>query len=254
LHPGREIAHVRRVHDKFYATEKSICQTFLLRLIYPDHDRIELYVKEKGDKVVISDLGETMRHLDTLGFDVVSNRTRLFQAQHIADGLKVNIKEGIIFKDGDKNLVGDLLFDVLAACKAIADLVYGSRAYEPATFENEVIKFLQEKKFEVESRVPILGESGSSYKVSLKVVTPKREALIAAVSPKSPTGIRHQINATFRMWSDVNHGSWKISLLNDQDFIFRQEDVLLLKRVSPIYYWTQRDDLVSALEKGTSEN
>jgi len=217
--------------------------------LYPDHDRIEIYVREKNGGVVVSDLGETLRRLDNLGMDVLGNRKRQFQSQHILDGLSVKIKEGVIYKDGEKEKVGELIFDVLAACKAVADLVYGTRAFEPATFENEVLKFLQEKNFEVKPKVPILGESGSKYKVSMQVNVRSKEALIATLSPKSAGGVRQQVNAVFRMWSDINHGSWKLSLINDQDFVFRQEDILLIKRVSPVYHWTKRDELVSALNK-----
>lgn len=67
---------------------------------------------------------------------------------------------------------------------------------------------------------------------------------------KSDVGLRSRINAVFRMWSDVNHGSWKVSLSNDDVFEFRQEDLHLLERVSDVYRWTERQQFLNALLTG----
>lgn len=216
--------------------------------LYPDHDRIELFVREKGDNVTVSDLGETLRHLETLGMDVISNQKRWFQAQHIAAGLQVQVREGVILKEAAKEHVGETIFDVLAACKAVADLIYGTRAYEPATFEDEVAEYLEESELKPKRHVTIIGESGTKYTVNLQVPVGQKTALIATLSPKSSTGVRGQVNAVFRMWSDVNHGAWKFSLLNDEVFVFRQEDLLLLERVSDLYRWTARQEFLAALQ------
>jgi Domain of unknown function DUF1828 len=216
--------------------------------IYPDHDRIEVFVREKDDRrVVVSDLGETLRHLDTLGMEVVANQKRWFQVQHITEGLQVKVREGIIFKEGPAESVGDLIFDVLAACKAVGDLIYGTKAYEPATFEDEVAEFLKEHNIETTRNLSITGQSGSKYKVSMKTVVNRTETLVAAVSPMSKAGIRQHVNSVFRMWSDVNHGARKMSLLNDLEFEFRTEDVTLLSRVCITQRWSGREAFLESL-------
>jgi hypothetical protein len=218
--------------------------------LYPDHDRIELFIRDNGDGVAVSDLGETLRHLDTSGMDVMGNETRLFQAQRIAGGLDVELVDGILLKRGPMESVGALMFDVLAACKATADLIYGSRAYAPARFEDEVAEYLRVNDFEVDQHVPVVGQSNTHYNVNLQVHLPNHVAWIATLSPKSDKGVRGQINAVFRMWSDVNHNSWKHSLLNDTVYQFRDEDLYLLSRCSHITRWTSPDDLLAALRNG----
>ena len=215
--------------------------------LYPDHDQIELFVREKGNKVVVSDLGETLRHLETLGMEVISNQKRWFQAQRIATGVHAEIKDGVILKESPKENVGETIFDVLAACKAVADLIYGSRAYEPATFEDEVAEYLEEGNLKPKREVMIVGESGTKYTVDLQVHAGQKKALIETLSPKSSAGVRGKVNAVFRMWSDVNHGSSKFSVLNDETFVFRKEDLLLLQRVSFVHRWTARQELLAAL-------
>lgn len=217
--------------------------------LYPDHDQIELFIRESSDGVVVSDLGETLRHLDTLGMDVLANQTRLFQTEHIVEGLGVELRQGVLLKKGSKEAVGTLMFDVLAACKAVADLVYGTRAYEPATFQDEVAEYLRANKFQIEKNVPIVGQiSGTRYTVDLRVPAGERVALIATISPTtSASGTRRHINQVFRMWSDVNGQAWKHSLLNNIGFEFKTEDLRLIQRVSSIHLWSEREQLLSAL-------
>lgn len=222
--------------------------------LYPDHDQIELFVHEKDDKVIVSDLGETLRHLETSGMEVISNQKRWFQMQRIVTGVQVQVRESVILKESSKENVGEAIFDVLAACKAVADLIYSTRAYEPATFEDEVAEYLKEGNLEVERRVIVLGESGTKYTVNLCVPMRQKTALIATLSPKTSGGVRTQVNATFRMWSDINHGARKFSLLNDEMFTFRQEDLLLLQRVSFLRRWTARQELLDTLKTEERES
>lgn len=103
--------------------------------LYPDHDFIELFVKDKGEFVVVSDLGETLRQLDTLGMDVCNTPKLKYAAERIAAGVKVEIQGGVIVKRGRAAEVGNLLFDVLSAVKLVSSLIYGNRAYEPIGFD-----------------------------------------------------------------------------------------------------------------------
>jgi hypothetical protein len=84
--------------------------------VYPDHDNVEVFVREKGDTVTVSDLGETLRRLDTLGMDVLDTTSLSFTAHRIAEGFGVKIHDGIILKKGQPEAVGRLVFEVLSVC------------------------------------------------------------------------------------------------------------------------------------------
>ena len=63
------------------------------------------------------------------------------------------------------------------------------------------------------------------------------------------------VNATFRMWSDINstyrEADRKLSLLNDDATPFRDEELTLLRRVSKVYRWTAKQELVAAVAGAT---
>jgi hypothetical protein len=40
--------------------------------VYPDHDNIVVYIRERESDIAVSDLGETLRHVDMMGCDIVA--------------------------------------------------------------------------------------------------------------------------------------------------------------------------------------
>src|ERR1700722_4534706 len=71
---------------------------FALPFFYPDHDNIEMFVREFTDNVMVSDLGQTLRRLDTIGIDYLESGRTAFQVERIATGYDVEIRDGILCK------------------------------------------------------------------------------------------------------------------------------------------------------------
>jgi hypothetical protein len=53
------------------------------------------------------------------------------------------------------------------------------------------------------------------------------------------------------MWSDINSGVQKYTLVDDRQVEIKKPDVELIRRVSPVFRWSERDDLVLALRNPT---
>ena len=80
-----------------------------------------------------------------------------------------------------------------------------------------------------------------------------RDKLVDAVSPKTVNGVKTRVDATFRMWSDINSvftdRGKKVSLLNDGAVFFKPRDVALLETVSQVHRWTNPAGFLSAFQK-----
>lgn len=216
---------------------------------YPDNALIEVFIEELAeDRVRASDLGETYRHLHTMGFDVTAFLKRCQMAEIIAAGMGVEVIHGQLVKAGSRSELGSLFLDVAAAARGVADLIYTARTYEPATFVEEVGTFMVEHGFKYEPRARLKGQTGKPYVVDFKVVM--GPVYVQTLSPRNLAATTYQVNATFRMWSDCN-GSLgpqaKISLLNDVDFQWRPHDVGLLERVSRVTCWSKREEQLVGL-------
>lgn len=212
--------------------------------LYPDNDHIEIFIKEISAELIrVSDLGETLRHLHSQAFDVYSTPKRKFLFESLLSRSNLNTINGEIYKDSSWKQIGDTIFDVIMACKAIGDLVFISRAYEPALFVEEVGLYFKEKEIRFEPKVSVEGSTGKKYKVDFRIFN-HRVSYLHTLSPISKVGMKPKVDATFRMWFDFDGQVQKISLLNDVDFPWREPDIILLERVSKVILWSRKEEIL----------
>lgn len=214
--------------------------------LYPDNDLVEVFVEEvTTDRIRVTDMGETLRHLESLGVDVFGSSKRRFLLDQIARRLHIQVHRGRLEAEGGAADVGSLLMDIIAAAQSVASLIYMSRAYEPATFSKEVSMFLEENDVTHEYRPSIEGESGKKYRVSIRVDGKRpQELLVEALSPPQETGITATVNSVVRKWVDINSNRAKVSLLNDVDYLWKREDISILGRWSEVHLWTRKEQFL----------
>jgi len=223
--------------------------------LYPDNDLIEVFVQEiAGGRIRVTDLGETLRHLASQGVDVVDSPKRRFMLNQVASRLHVVVAGGRLEKEGLPQEVGLILLDVAAASHGVAGLAYTSKAYEPAEFPEEVSAYLRDNKIQHEQHPRIKGMSGKDYKISLRINGKVRpEILVEAMSPSQQAGISAVVNRVVREWYDINGSRRKVSLLNDQDFHWRDEDIIILQHLSAIHRWSNKDDFLRFIQEPTAD-
>jgi hypothetical protein len=218
--------------------------------LYPDNDLIEIFVEElPSGQIRVTDLAETLRHLHSRGFDVFESPKRKFMVETIASRTGVEIFQGQLVKIGDVSQLGTILFDVIVTARGVSDLIYTSKTFEPATFLEEVEGFLKNSQIPVEPRVKLLGISGRSYTIHFRV-TIGRPRFLQTLSPVAVAGLKPKVDATVRMWVDINHEltpEQKVTILNDVDFEWRPYDINILGRLSTVKYWTRKEDLLTTL-------
>ena len=217
--------------------------------LYPNNDLIEVFVQERPPGTVrVTDLGETLRHLHSQGFDAAIRPQRRDMVEVIASTTGVDVVFGQLTKIGPFAELGDILFDVIVAARGVSDLIYTSRVYEPATFVEEVGQFLQDNGLDYDSSVKLTGQTGRRYAVQFMLH--RGPVYLEPLSPRHASRSRAQVNSVFRMWSDCNGGlgkDRKITMLNDVDVRWRPDDIALLGGVSTVLNWSRRRELVSKL-------
>ncbi len=232
---------------KCISTEKRL--RIITPYLYPDNDLIEIFIEElSNNRLKITDLGETFRHLHSQGFDVYSSPKRKFLVETIASRLNVKISDGNLVSITETDKIFDAVFDIITASRGISDLIYTSKTYEPGAFFDEVKDFLVENEFKVESKVKIRGLSNKNYTVDFKILNGK-VSYLQTLSPKNIWGVKGKVDATVRMWLDFNEEYKKICLLNDIDFLWKEPDLNILNRVSDIKLWSKKEDLISILKE-----
>lgn len=217
---------------------------------YPDGDYIEIVISERADgEISVSDLGETLRHLRDHGFDPTAIVNGKYLLKELMSRFRVEIEGGVIQKRVGAE-PGEAILDVVGACFAAGDLLYLSRSYQPGTFVQDVFHWLQERKVSVERNYTVEGLTKKRYKVHFFLPKVRdTSGLLQTLSPKSIYAVKRVVDATFRLWSDVGNdgwNGWKGSLLDDRILEWKNEDIDLLKRVSPVYSWSDRERMVTS--------
>lgn len=216
--------------------------------LYPDNDLIEVFVQEiSPDSLIITDLGETLRHLHTQGFDIFSTSKRKFLYETIISRANLQAIKGELVKETTPDKLGEAIFDVISTSKALGDLIYTSTAYEPAIFTEEVEAFLKENDIRYEKNIQVIGVTGKKYRINFKVFN-HQESLMEILSPKSKLGIKFKVDATFRTWYDIDKQAKKFSMLNDIDFVWKDPDIRILNEVSNVILWSKKEKILDFLK------
>ncbi len=216
---------------------------------YPDGDLVQVSVKElSSGEVIVTDLGETLRHLATHGFDPRATLKGDYLLGEILKQHNVETERGMILKRVPLAEAGRALQDVLTASVAVSHLLFLSRGYRPATFAEEVGQFIAGHGVSAQADHYEVGYlSQKRYRIDLYIPGKQQEGLIQTLSPATRAGSIPMVNATFRLWSDVPNGRWRATVLDDRAVEWRREDLVLLEGVSSVYAWSSPESFRKAL-------
>lgn len=216
---------------------------------YPDGDLVQVSVKDLASgEVIVTDLGETLRHLATHGFDPRATSKGDYLLGEILKQHNVDVERGMILKRVPLVEAGKALQDVLTASVAVSHLLFLSRGYRPATFAEEVGQFIAGHGVSAQAEHYELGQlSQKQYRIDLFIPGKQRDGLIQTLSPATRAGSIPMVNATFRLWSDVPNGRWRATVLDDRAVEWRREDLVLLEGVSSVYKWSSQESFQKTL-------
>lgn len=249
-------SHVAGLAKQFHCYQDGERLWVVSPYVYPDQDMIEIAVQPvSGGEAVVTDFGETLRHLADLGFDPRSTKHGEFLLSEITKQYQVRFERAMLFKRVPLKDIGSAMQDVLQACLATGHLVYLGRGYQPATFEDEVHHFLLNQDFKVDMNHMERGKSGKAFKIHFYIRGVVQAGLLQTLSTVTPAGMTQQVNAAFRMWHEVPNSRWRATLLDDRSLSWKSEDVSSLQTVSSVYTWTERDarlarEMHAALNEG----
>lgn len=222
---------------------------------YPDGDEIELFIEFKEDCLILSDMGETLRYLDTYLFDVFSTNRRKEIVNEVIVSNNVRLNRGIIYaviKNLDKFL--DATFNICQAIIRISDLLYTAKGQSLAAFEEEVKSFLDNNKLNYEEDYKV-ETSVNSYQFEFAVESQKGVKLLKLMNaPKKKAS--PPIDRIVRIWFDVSTEldteypkENRITLLDDTSYRWVPSQYAVIEKLSIVNRWSQKDTLLQRLQK-----
>jgi len=223
--------------------------------LYPDGDYIDVFVKEQGDELTITDLGETTRWLR---MQTVAMRRSPKQRQLIEDAC---LTHGLEFYRGmllarcsaDEKDLSATVTRVAQGALRVSDLwfTFRTRAFESVT--DEVADFLTIREAPFQRGEQLTGPSGRPYTIDFHARVPQSSSLVAVLSTGSRSAAPRLVDHITATWYDLSHLKMGqepvefVSLFDDTLNVWRDEEFRLVEDFSKVAYWSAQEEFVQML-------
>ena len=222
--------------------------------LYPDGDIIDLYWKEREGQQILTDLGETLRWLDT---QTASQKLSKRQTQALED---IRLTHGVELYRGTLTLrirssesLAEGLTRLAQAALRTADLWFLSRTRTTSSITDDVADFLIEKQIRFEQDQTLIGRSGRALKIDFQTWHPRRTSLVEVLSTGSKAAANQKANNVLATWYDLSQYKVSdqptrfISLFDDTLDVWSSENFSLLQEFSDIAYWSRPNEFAKLL-------
>jgi len=222
--------------------------------LYPDGDVIDLFIKESGDVLTITDLGETTRWLrmQSLSPKRSPKQNKLLEDVCLTHGLE--FYRGM-FVARAKTLpeIASVFMRVAQGVLRASDLWFTMRTRSVESASEEVELFLAEKGFKFDRGQKLVGRSGRTWQPDFHIRMPSRSSLVYVLSTGSQAAARRVTEHVVTAWHDLNslavgpEALQFVSLFDDTMDVWSAEDFRLLENLSIVLRWSQPEELISLL-------
>ncbi len=222
--------------------------------LYPDGDIIDIFAKNGGATVTLTDFGETLRWLR---MQTVSGRRSPKQDKLIQDVLLnhgVELFRGMLtVRVRDLPELASATMRIAQACLRIADLWFTFRTRAMESIADEVADLLTERSIPYERNVQLPGRSGRIYRPDFHTRAAQRSALVNVLSTGSSAAARGIVEHVFTQWHDLSHlkvgpeALKFVSIFDDTMNVWSDYDLKLLDELSEVTFWSKPEELIEKL-------
>ena len=246
----------REMGALFTCSQQGDYQRIRTPYLYPDGDNIDLFCKDEGDVVTVSDLAETT---GWLRMQSAALRRSPKQARLIEDAC---VTHGVEFYRGMLQAQcrpGEELAQVVTrvgqAALQVSDLWFTFRTQAVESITDEVADFLTEREFGFERAEKRAGRSGRGWTVDFHVRTRLRSSLVQVLSTGNRAAARQVSVHVLAVWHDLNHLAAGpealafVSLFDDTADVWADEDFRLVESLSTVSRWSRPDEFAAVLSE-----
>ncbi len=212
----------------------------LTPLEYPSGDGITVWVEQFGDRLEVTEYGESLT--DLLGKRPQDHKAMVDQIGAICLPLGLSFAGGRITTDATLDEVGDAMWRIANAALLVAQLSSAHRPHrrqhESSPFVVEVEHDLRDRDLKIERGRKLEGASGHRHTAT--IFLPNREAIL---EPIGYAGNWNQVSTVYAKFGDLSHanGYKRYSLVDDREGRLDEGLARMLVQVSDLVEWSRRD-------------
>ena len=231
-------------------------------MLYPDGDLVDAFVVERGGEYLVTDFGDALGWLRMQSASDRLTRNQRGLVDDVCQTLGIERDRGeLTLRCRDRAEIADAVHRLGQAAVRVADILFTFRpqAAAPATADkvadevaNEVDGWLRSRSLPVERGVRRSGRSGHSWEVDYRISTAEGTALVFLLTGAPAVAWRRTLEV-FAGFSDLGAPAddWRpVSLFDDVNAEWRDENVKLVEKVSQPVMWSRPDELARVLMGG----
>lgn len=212
------------------------------------NDVVEMYAQKKGNKIILSDNGETFHNLDLVG----TSLNRLGERRNIAERILLNygiqLKDNELVVETSEQNFSQKKHNFLSAIMELNDLYVLSKSSVSSIFKEDVRTYLDENNIIYTPDFISKGSTGLEFMFDFQIAGKRSELVL-----KSFNTINKQTLSSFLFsWDDIKSVREKVSkknvtaiaVINDEEKLVKGEFLEALKAKSASYIlWSERHNL-----------
>lgn len=226
------------------------------RIITPfwrtDGDHLELFVVPSSDnRVFISDEGQTVDWLFSIGLDVETSEARQESLEKIAHSYGAILRDGVLRIETDSQRTVQSIHLFLQALLAASQMTAQRVQRTAKTFRDEVENFLIENQQQYRAGFSVIGKS-TEHRIDF-YLNSGRNMLVETISASSTSSARDRVLRVAFEWVDIRESGWeyqRVALIDDSGDKWEQiwqNDRLrapLENYSNRVIYWSQKEKLL----------
>ncbi len=226
-------------------------------MMYPDGDLVDVFVLERGSERVVTDHGDALGWLSGRSASGALTATQDAMAQDVCRTQGVELHRGRLLRRCESEAaVADAVQRVALAAVRVADIWFTFRARTQATIGDEVNEWLmsKERQLDVKRQVKNRGGSSREWTIDYEIRSEARTSMVLLLSTGTRGAVRRIIDHAVAGWFDLKHLQQAqsdlafVSLFNDTEDVWREEDFRLVEEVSEIARWSHPDQFEQILK------
>ena len=226
-------------------------------LMYPDGGIVDVFVLRRGRDYRITDFGETLGWLRMQSVSKRRSKKQNLMIKDVCHTLGVELSRGqlTLRSETDKN-IGEGVLRLAQAAVRVSDLWFTLRTRAVETMADEVNEWLGERKIPFERDIRERGRSGREWNIDYRTHVNDKTSLVFLLS----TGARatatriteHVLAGCIDLSRFDSPKPQLVSVFDDTQDVWREEDIKLVEEGSKIAYWSRPDKFEQVL-KGSDD-
>jgi hypothetical protein len=222
--------------------------------MFPDGDLIDVFIEESLDSFLVTDYGEAMGWLQSQSFrdKLTANQFRI--AEDVCLTLDVQLVHGHLNKRcDDPSEVGATVHDLAQAAVRVADIWFTLRTRASEAIGDEVEDWLVGHRFDFQKGTRHSGRSGRRWTIDYEVDADSTTSYVLVLSTGTRAWARRLTERAIAQCTDLHHlttgseGKHFVSLFDDTNDVWREEDFSLAGTLSRVVVWSDREEFKHVL-------